>query len=253
MSRIVAVGAFLLCCELACGQALPVVPPTFEAVSIHPHPSPHVIATPSFSGPRCTLQGYTQALLIQEAYDLKGYQVQWAGKPQDSMYYDIIAKVDGDDPPDRAVFHHMLQALLAQRFNLHFHMETKLLPVYALTVGKGGPKFEQSAPDAAEHGYMGVHGRNQTIEAPRESMAALADQIQGSFAVDRPIIDRTGLPGYFNIRFEATPEFRAARSSEAGDLNVFTAVQEQLGLKLEPTKAEFPVLVIDHVEPPSEN
>jgi uncharacterized protein (TIGR03435 family) len=75
----------------------------------------------------------------------------------------------------------------------------------------------------------------------------------GSFVTDRPVIDRTGLTGTYKLRIEATPEFRINGNPQPDDLSIFTAVQEQLGLKLEPSTAPVDILVIDSAQKPSEN
>jgi uncharacterized protein (TIGR03435 family) len=232
--------------------------PSFEVASIRPHSGPSgVLRGYSTSGPRLTLEVYTIADLIGEAYDLKDYQVTLAESQARPIvyetYYNIVAKAEGDGTPTRGEFRQMLQMLLDQRFNLKFHYAMKEMPVYALVVGKNGPKFKESAPDAAFSGYHGVNGRNQNMTLVKATMEILADDISGSFAIDRPIVNETGLTGTYDIKLEATPEGRLTRSSEPGDISVFTAVQEQLGLKLESAKRPVKVLVVDHVERPSEN
>jgi uncharacterized protein (TIGR03435 family) len=200
------------------------------------------------------LEGYNQMQLIREAYNLKPYQVSMSkAGDQEDVYYDIVAVAEGEAAPSKSEFRRMLQTLLAQRFNLKFHLETREMPVYALVVGKNGPKFKKSAPDAPGGGLMGVNGHNQTIAVPREPMEYLAQNIADSFFVDRPVVDRTGLTGTYDIKMEATPEFRIRRDPQPDDLSVFTAVQEQLGLKLEPTNAGVPVMIVDHIENPSDN
>lgn len=249
----------LVSCRMAFGQlsAVPAVPlPAFEVASIRPHGgSLHVIRGFSSSGSRLMLEGYTRRDLVLEAYGLKDYQLSWTPKAvaQDEVYYDIIAKAEDGAPTSRADFRRMLQVLLTRRFDLKIHPETRVLPVYALVVGKNGPKLKLSAPDAPETGFFGVHGRNQTIEMPRESMQAFADQLPGIFFVNRPVLDRTGLTGTYDIKFEATPEVRTTGNPEQENISIFTAVQDQLGLKLEPARAEMPILVVDHIDGPSEN
>jgi uncharacterized protein (TIGR03435 family) len=122
------------------------------------------------------------------------------------------------------------------------------MPVYALVVGKGGPKFKPSAPDAKRHFLGGVNGRNQVITATRFTVAELARNL-GFLGADRPVIDDTGLTAEYDFRVEATPR----RNLEFGDLSIFTAVPEQLGLKLEPRKASIEVLVVDRFDKPSAN
>lgn len=254
MIRSIFVVILLSCC-IALGQSPNAsdVPVAFEVASIRPHQGPlHVMMGFSSSGPRLTLEGYNRRQLILEAYDLKDYQLSWlsgAGS-QDDVFYDIIAKAEGDAALTRNELRRMLQTLLAQRFNLRFHFETKEIPVYALTVGSNGPKFTKSNSDTSEAKRFGVHGRNQTITMPHDTMEALADKL---FGVDRPVVDRTGLTGTYDIKLEATPQFRIERDPQPEDISMFNAVQEQLGLKLEPAKAPVRLLVVDHIEKPSEN
>jgi uncharacterized protein (TIGR03435 family) len=145
----------------------------------------------------------------------------------------------------------MLQILLADRFQLKAHIEKRQTPVYALVVGKGGPKL--SPPSETGHGLHGVNGRNQFLETDSITMEDLANEIWNGFISDRPVIDRTGLTGSYKLRIEATPEFRTNRDPQPDDLSIFTAVQEQLGLKLEPTAAPVDIVVIDSAKKPSEN
>ena len=127
------------------------------------------------------------------------------------------------------------------------------MQVYALVVGKGGPRFKESAPDASFVGNHGVHGRNQTIKTAKFTMEMLADDLAGYFGVNRPVVDKTGLTGAYDFKFEATPEFRINANAERGDVSVFTAVQEQLGLKLQSQKAPIEILVVDRLNKPTAN
>jgi uncharacterized protein (TIGR03435 family) len=242
--------------ELA-GQTAP-APRAFEVASIRLNPGPwHVRLGYSSSGPRLTLEAYSISELIEEAYDLKSYRVTFAEPSAqrfvEDTYYNIVAKAEGEGTPTKAEFRQMLQTLLAERFNLKFHHETKEMPVYALVVGKNGPKFKESAPDATFSGHHGVNGHNQTLTLVKVTMESLAEEFKNYFGVERPVIDKTGLTGSYDIKFEATPERRLHAEADPSEISVFTAVQEQLGLKLEAQKAQVEVLVVDHVEKPSEN
>jgi uncharacterized protein (TIGR03435 family) len=168
-----------------------------------------------------------------------------------NTFYDIVAIAPEGTAPTRDEFRRMLQTLLADRFKLKTHIEKRQLPVYALVVGKGSPKLRP--PSEPGHELHGVNGRNQFLETDRIAMSDLAVYISGSFMPDRPVIDRTGLAGTYKLRIEATPEFRINRNPQPDDLSIFTAVQEQLGLKLEPSIAALDVLVIDSAQRPSEN
>ena len=206
----------------------------------------------SSSGPHATYQGYTVTYLIMEAFKLKGYQVSLGPSPLDwysSVYYDIFANAEGDARLSRDDFRPMMRSLLVERFHLRFHREQKEMPVYALVVSKNGPKFRESAPNAVFQANHGVNGRLQNLVATKFTMDMLADDI----GVDRPVVDQTGLRGQYDIRLEATPEFRIINSSAPGDISIFDALPDQLGLKLQLQKTMVEVLVVDHVEKPSAN
>jgi uncharacterized protein (TIGR03435 family) len=193
-------------------------------------------------------------LLIVEAYGVKGYQVAFASAapPGDVDYYDILAKAEGAAPRTRAQFRPMLLALLADRFHLTTHLETRELAVYALVPGKSTPKLKQSKTENPLPTHVGVNGRNQFVESKRTTIDDFAGAIRDCFGLDRPVVDRTGLTGIYDLKLEATPEYRF-RSPEDSDLSVFTAIQQQLGLKLEPGKAPFEVIVIDGWDKPTAN
>jgi uncharacterized protein (TIGR03435 family) len=216
----------------------------------------------SSSGPRVRYVAYSVVNLVMEAYDLKNYQVTLARTvvpPGGTEYgaaalYDIEAKAEGDAARTRSEFRPMLQALLADRFRLKVHREMKEMPVYAVVVGKDGPKFKESAADATESARVGVNGRNQHVTASKKTMDQLPQLIAGAFFTDRPIVNRTGLAGTYNFKLEATPQFRMTSDDpDLKNISVFTAIQQQLGLKLEPQKAMIEVLVVDAMERPSAN
>jgi uncharacterized protein (TIGR03435 family) len=226
----------------------------FEVASIHLHQGPlRVMMGFSSSGPRARLEGYSLRALVMEAYNVRNFQVSMPSIKEDeqqNIFYDIVANAPEGTAPTREEFRRMLQTLLADRFQLKARMEKKPLPVYALVVGKGGPKL---APADKGHRFHGVNGRNQFLEASSITMSDLADEIWNGFISDRPVIDRTGLTGTFKLRVEATPEFRINGNPQPDDLSIFIAVQEQLGLKLEPATAPIDILVVDSAQKPSEN
>jgi uncharacterized protein (TIGR03435 family) len=188
--------------------------------------------------------------------------------------YDIEAKPEGNTDPKQAWL--MLQTLLADRFKLALHRETRQLPVYALTVAKGGLKLPppkeiacvslppgtapQHVPGKVDCGH--VFGpfpddKGMTMRGNKIRVADLARQL--ALILDRPVLDRTGFTGEFdlNLRFDADeaakglPEFVARTGDSVA--NIFAALEEQLGVKLMPAKGPVEVLVIDHAERPAEN
>ena len=170
-------------------------------------------------------------------------------------------------------WHAMLQRLLEDRCSLKIHKETREVPVYALTVAKGGPKVQahnpgncrlitysnaiespqpatdQPALDYCETSYS-FKGGTANITALGVTMDQFASGMLDR--LDRLVVNRTGLAGIFDVRLEYSPESAQAAPDATGQ-SVFTAVQQQLGLKLSPDKGNVEVLVIDHVDKPSDN
>src|ERR1700722_20393091 len=140
----------------------------FEVASVKPHTGPGRVGI-STSGPRLNAEPANLWVLIAYAYNLKTYQVP--STPSLSQlgneYYDVVAKAEGDTAPTKDEFRGMLQLLLADRFKLHAHRETRELPVYALVVGKNGPKFKASTPDASPDTHYAANGRNWEAAIPK--------------------------------------------------------------------------------------
>jgi uncharacterized protein (TIGR03435 family) len=172
--------------------------------------------------------------------------------------YDIVGQPDGEGQPSQHQWLILMQKLLANRFKLSFHWDKKEVSIYALTVTKNGPRLTASAgdPNGPPNLAMPARGRFRGRSA---TMADLAGELRG--VLDRLVVDKTGISGRYDIALNWTvDDFQAARFSgtpapsdrtEVPDL--FTAIQEQLGLRLESTKGSVEVMVIDHVERPSEN
>jgi uncharacterized protein (TIGR03435 family) len=142
----------------------------------------------------------------------------------------------------------LLQSLLADRFHLQIHRDMKEMPVYALVPGKNGPKLKPSLPDA-KASASARSGPVNAIMFSKASMAQFASTLSG-FA-DRPVLDKTGLTGAYDLKLQWSDDSQAAQDSGAPSL--FTAVQEQLGLKLEAQRSPVEVLIIDQAERPTEN
>jgi uncharacterized protein (TIGR03435 family) len=229
--------------------------PTFEVASIRPHEGPLQNLGVYPNGVTLTATINPMGLIL-DAYHRMGYQVSLpAPGPATAVFYDVVAKAAGAVAPSRDEFRQMLQALLVDRFNLKFHHEMKEMAVYALVIGPKGPKLKPSAPDAAGMGRTIITGgRNYEWTMPKANMEQLVQAIMNSF-LDRPVVDRTGLTGTYDLKLSYTPDVPANNKIEPGpnDISIFSAVQEQLGLKLEPQKAMVDVMVVDSLEKPSAN
>jgi uncharacterized protein (TIGR03435 family) len=261
----------------------PTAHPAFEVASIKPNSSGGNAAyIQPLPGSRLVLKNFAVLQLILSAYGLQSYQISgdppWIG----TDHYDIEAKSEGNASVQQ-MEGPMLRALLEDRFKLMLHRETRQLPVYELTVAKSGVKLERSkegscipysvdappppapAPGAPRLNYCGyprsgVEGLNRTLDGAGVSMAVLASRLSLNYSTQlgRTVIDRTALTGTFDVHLKWTAEASAGAAGpgtadDPAGPSLFTALQEQLGLKLESAKGPVEVLVIDHVEKPSAN
>jgi uncharacterized protein (TIGR03435 family) len=170
-------------------------------------------------------------------------------------YIEGVPDIAGE--PNLKQFRSMMQKLLADRFGLQVHTERRELSVYALTVGKSGPKMTKSAgnPDGPPNDDV---SRSAWMEETDTTMAEFSKALQ--FVLDKPVVDQTGLTGRWDFRFQWTPDesqFGGMVPPPSNNPNsppgMFTAIQEQIGLKLESVKALAEMLVVDHVTKPSPN
>jgi uncharacterized protein (TIGR03435 family) len=186
------------------------------------------------------------SIIISIAFKIDSNRI--TDKPDwlDSQLWQISAKVDGDAMLTAEQMRPLLQKLLRQRFHLAAHRESRLVPGYALVVSKGGAKLQVSKDDEMSFFYILTNG----VEGKATSMATLAGVLETPSG--RPVIDKTGIAGKYNIKLHYAPANNPSGKSDLPDF--FTALQEQLGLKLEPTKVPVDHLVIDHVDKiPTEN
>jgi uncharacterized protein (TIGR03435 family) len=225
--------------------------PSFEVATIKPHDPNSQHQGFNAEGDRFTIRNQTFASLMMFAYSINKRQVidlpAWA----ETTSYDIEGTTDTPGEPNLRQQQEMIQKLLSDRFQLKFHHDKRELSVYAIHIAKGGPKLKPAAnsdaqPDQEGNGY----GTEQTITYTSASMADFAFGEQ--FFLDRPIVDQTGLAGRYDFSIHYT--YDEAKSTDPNaPPGLFTAVQEQLGLKFQPTKSPVDVFVIDHVEQPSAN
>lgn len=227
--------------------------PSFEVASIRKHEGPlNAIDQYSVSGPRLTLGGFNLPFLLMEAFNLRNFQLSFTAQSATlDDYWDITATAAGTGTPTRDEFRQMLQSLLAERFKLQVHRETREMAVYALVEEKAGSKLKAGsgdAPCAARMGPVQPQDRNYRYQYINCTLAPLVNTLQA----DRPILDRTGLTGRYDVTLSATPDFKMRDSSEPGDISLRDAIR-QLGLRLDSRKESIEVLIIDHAEQPSGN
>ncbi|MGA9670343.1 MAG: TIGR03435 family protein, partial [Terracidiphilus sp.] len=182
---------------------------------------------------------------------------EWA----DSDKFDIDGKPDGEGAPSGKQWDIMIQKLLADRFKLTFHKDKKELSVYVLSVSKTGAKMTKN--DSAPNGLPALFFQGLGKLNVRNALMTDFTGLMQSAVLDRPVLDQTGLAGRFDFSLNWTPDdsqfagmgARVPPPTDSADAppNLYTAIQEQIGLKLDATKAPADVMVIDHVEKPSAN
>jgi len=198
--------------------------------------------------------------LITFAYELHARQITGGQAWMETEKYDVTGQPQGQGMPNLTQLRAMVRQLLTDRFNLAFHREPRELSVYAIVVGNGGPKLTKN--DTNPNGLPNLIFKGLgVLPAMNATMADLAGVMQ-SAVLDRPVVDKTGLPGRYDFTLTWTPDESQFAglgvrvpppSADATAPGLFTAFQEQLGLKLDSTRAPVEVLVVDRIQKPSEN
>ena len=262
---------------------------SFDVASIKPNKAGDNIVFNQARGNRLTMTGYTLQMLIQSAYDLQDFQIVGGPKWLNSDRYDIVATSSSPDlfkaeqpfgPTQQQL---MMRSLLADRFKLAVHTETRELPVFALVLarpdGRLGAELRKASIDCAALAASRARAENTpppsgdrpvcgskvmpgAIMAGGITMSDLVRRLSllsntGS-SLGRMVIDRTGLSGAFDINLHFTPDRipdlgPGAPIIDPNGPSIFTALQEQLGLKLDPQRGPIDILVIDRAEIPVEN
>jgi uncharacterized protein (TIGR03435 family) len=218
----------------------------FEVASIRmsqPGPPFDVVQAMQGGATRCT--HVTFHTLIRWAYRLDDHQLQGGPAWLDSDRFDIVAKPQSFATRDEVEL--MVQALLADRCKLSFHRDTKDVTGYEIVVGKNGPKLQAADGDSRPNAEMGMG----FVTAKKMQIQFLAKAL--AHRLNCPVVDKTALKGDFDYKLEWAPERHSQNPEAEPALTVFTAIEEQLGLKLEARRFPLETLVIDHIEKPSEN
>jgi uncharacterized protein (TIGR03435 family) len=253
--------ARLLCWTAISAPILAQQPIAFEVASVKQRPmgGPISMIGGSPSGSRLHLEAMSLSDLISWAYNIKPWQVaggpSWTGIQRDrtqldsaTRRFDIDAKAEGDEARKIKEFRQMMQALLTERFHLTFHRESRESPVYVLVADKNGPKLHESGPEAK--GILRMAGRGK-ITGSGSTISQLVNWFSNANGVDRPIVDQTGFTGKYDFTLEWTNLTTTASDDTAP--TIFTALREQLGLKLDPRRAPLEFIVIDRAEVPDGN
>lgn len=236
------------CVLLAMAAAAGAQTAAFDAASVKPTPPESNDQRIEFQpGGRFRATNITLKGLLRTAYDVRGFQISGGPTWLDAHRFDVEAKALGDPRP--AEVRVMIQALLAERFHLKVKRESRKQPVYWLVAAKNGPKIQRAKDESRV-----FEVRKGSLHT-RTTLGALANVF--SNWLDRLVLDRTGLEGTYEVNMEWIPE--ETTSPEAPEIasrpaaSLFSAVREQLGLKLEARKGPVEMLVVEGAEKPDGN
>jgi uncharacterized protein (TIGR03435 family) len=228
--------------------------PGWEVVTVRPSDPNETNQAFHVEGRHVLIQRETVEYMLMVAYGLQRNQIANAPDWVKTENFDADGVPDTDGQPSVPQFQVMVRKLLEQRFGLKAHKEQREMEVYALRVGKDAPKLTPSKSDPNTLPSQDIYGKGvgRVLKFTNVSMGDFA--LMMLFEVQRPIVNQTGLNGRYDFDLRFTKDEQAAAAAEANaPPGLFTAVQEQLGLKLDAVKAPAPVLVVDHVERPGAN
>lgn len=229
--------------------------PVYDVVSIKPNKSASGSWSIDSNEYRYSAKNISLRSMLEQAYGVRSDLISGIDGPVAAARFDIEAKIVEPDPVlmkslTPAQYRGMVVQMLREHFGLVVHNESKIAPVYDLELAKDGPKFKKSAnPDAKNRGTS-IH--NREMEANSITMAEMATTLTNQ--VQRTVVDKTGLTARYDLKLKWSAEDSALDDGvKDAPPVIFTALKEQLGLKLQPGKGPVETLVVDHVELPSEN
>lgn len=229
--------------------------PAYDVVSVHQNKNGTEASSLNTTKDGIVIENASFREIVEFAYNIASFDlISGIPGPVAFARFDIRAKI-ADLNGDRSVklsdddFQAMTISLLAERFHLHVRVVPKRMTVYELVVARGGPKFKLNEPDASS--LTASWGKDNTLNFKKSSMPTLAGVLSDS-GLHGLVVDRTGLEGAGDFSLKWSSD-EAQEQGGREVVSIFTAIQDQLGLKLESTKLPVDTLVIDHVEMPSEN
>jgi uncharacterized protein (TIGR03435 family) len=252
--------AVILAC-LACNCLVaqqPSEPPSSFAVATIKPSAPEAKTLLQIRGNRFATEGATFLDVFKYAYNIQPGQLEGGPAWLRTARFDILADPETDHRPTSDQMKKLVQSLLADRFHLAMHIAQRLLPAYVLTRTTVTPRLTRSAADPQGIPVVGFDPKGE-LRVGNATMDDFARFLQ-RFVLDRPAVNQTQIPGRYDLVLRWTPgddattlDSNEPRTASDDRPALFTAIKEQLGLKLEATRANIDVYVVDHVETPTNN
>jgi uncharacterized protein (TIGR03435 family) len=234
--------------------------PTFEVATIKPS-QPDEQRSVVVQGTRLVTADTSLVDLMMFAYSVHSLQITDGPEWLRTEKFDVVVQPSVPSRPSSAQMRSIIQKLLADRFKLVFHHAQRELPVYRIVTAKGGPKLIPTTKEEQGTNTAAIGFTEGSMTVRNATLSEFASLMQRYVRLDRPIVDHTGIAGKYDFELSWTPDFSQfdgkspwhARTGESEPPTLYTAIQEQLGLKLEAAREPADVFVIDHVEKPSDN
>jgi uncharacterized protein (TIGR03435 family) len=233
--------------------------PTYEVATIKPS-QPEEQRSAVVQGTRLVTAGTSLVDLMMFAYSVHPLQITGGGEWIRTERFDVVVQPSLPGRPSSAQMRSIVQKLLADRFRLTLHHAQSELPVYRIAIAKGGLKLTPSTKEERGNNTAAIGIAAGEMTVVNATMSEFASLMQRYVRLDRPIVDHTGVAGKYDFKLSWTPDFSQFDGHPPGPVksdenapSLYTAMEEQLGLKLEAAREAADVLVIDQVERPTEN
>jgi uncharacterized protein (TIGR03435 family) len=257
------VAVVLFAAQVCLAQTVPPMAadanPGFEVATIKPS-QPGEQRAVMVQGTRLVTRATSLVDVMMFAYGVHPLQIAEAPDWMTTTKFDLVVQPNMPGRPSTVQMRSIVQQLLADRFKLAFHHAQRELPVYRIVAAKGGSKLTSTTKEEQGTNTAGIGIIPGAMTVRNATLSELASLMQRYVRLDRPIVDHTGIAGTYDFKLNWTPDFSQFDGNLSGPArnddnapSLYTAIQEQLGLKLEAAKEPADVLVIDHVERPSEN
>ena len=220
---------------------------SFDVVSVHLNTSGAGRSSERTNSGHVMAENITPGSMIQQAFGIRASQIEGAPGWIETDKYDLNATTGTTKDLIDAELRPYWESLLTTRFRMKYHRETKEMQIYSLTVAKGGPRLTENTAGGDTSTHLTNNAQRSSLISTHISIPNLAGLL--ARRLDRTVLDKTGLTGSYDLKLEWSPDL----SEDTGAASLFTALQDQLGLKLEAAKGPVEIIVIDNLEKPTEN